>query len=298
MIISNGAYSNYLSMLAKPGNDDDIDNNKTQAKNNTATLLPANMDSVDISATTKIEEVEAEIIEKPDFEWKYNTTDNGYLPDFKLGDWENTSDILFGGNIMQENDRSYAVYLPEKLQEKMKDDPEFAGIINTKLEDFFSSAKKENGILDDGTEYNVIAQYMAVAMDENGNITHTYIRTESYSVSNAIDVANDENAINLDNKPGTNNSMSFKYGFAAYYSSLQIGSESNKELSDTDKNNNAIAAIGVQVVITIETSQINGSEPVIEIRKANGDIVELETGKLIQKHAGYGDSLQKYDTKA
>ena len=32
-------------------------------------------------------------------------------------------------------------------------------------------------------------------------------------------------------------------------------------------------AIGVQAVITIETSQISGSEPVTEIRKANGDIV-------------------------
>ena len=59
-----------------------------------------------------------------------------------------------------------------------------------------------------------------------------------------------------------------------------------------------MSAIGVQAVITIETSHVSGSEPVTEIRKANGDIVELETGRLIQKHAGYSDGIQKYDTKA
>lgn len=58
-----------------------------------------------------------------------------------------------------------------------------------------------------------------------------------------------------------------------------------------------MTSIGVQAVITIETAQISGSEPVIEIRKANGDVVELETGQLIQKHAGYSDGLQKYDNK-
>ncbi len=52
---------------------------------------------------------------------------------------------------------SYAVYLPEKLQEKMEADPEFAKEINAKLEDFFNSAKKESGTLDDGTEYSVIS---------------------------------------------------------------------------------------------------------------------------------------------
>ncbi len=307
MIINNSMYLNYLNTLQNPSNDvnaTDNDDDSTTAANssaNTPITLPANMDSIDISGTTDVEEVEAEVIEKPKFDWKYNTTDDGYLPDFKLGDWENTSDILFGGNTMTVEERSYAVYLPEKLQEKMEADPEFAKEINAKLEEFFNSAKKESGTLDDGTEYNVIAQQMAVAMDENGNITHTYVRTESYSISNALpEAANDENAIDtLDLNPdkSNTNSLTIKYGFAMYQS-VQIGSSSSKELSEQEKNSNAMSAIGVQAVITIETSQVSGSEPVTEIRKANGDIVELETGKLIQKHAGYSDGLQKYDAKA
>ena len=309
MIINNSMYLNYLNTLQNPSNDvnaTDNDDDSTTAANssaNTPITLPANMDSIDISGTTDVEEVEAEVIEKPKFDWKYNTTDNGYLPDFKLGDWENTSDILFGGNTMTVEERSYAVYLPEKLQEKMEADPEFAKEINAKLEEFFNYAKKESGTLDDGTEYNVIAQQMAVAMDENGNITHTYVRTESYSISNALpEAANDENAIDtLDLNPddsNTNiNSLTIKYGFAMYQS-VQIGSSSSKELSEQEKNSNAMSAIGVQAVITIETSQVSGSEPVTEIIKANGDVVELETGKLIQKHAGYSDGLQKYDAKA
>lgn len=309
MIINNSMYLNYLNTLQDPSNDvnaTDNDDDSTTAANssaNTPITLPANMDSIDISGTTDVEEVEAEVIEKPKFDWKYNTTDDGYLPDFKLGDWENTSDILFGGNTMTVEERSYAVYLPEKLQEKMEADPEFAKEINAKLEEFFNSAKKESGTLDDGTEYNVIAQQMAVAMDENGNITHTYVRTESYSISNALpEAANDENAIDtLDLNPddsNTNiNSLTIKYGFSMYQS-VQIGSSSSKELSEQEKNSNAMSAIGVQAVITIETSQVSGSEPVTEIRKANGDVVELETGKLIQKHAGYSDGLQKYDAKA
>lgn len=300
-------YLNYLNTLQNPSNDvnaTDNDDDSTTAANssaNTPITLPANMDSIDISGTTDVEEVEAEVIEKPKFDWKYNTTDDGYLPDFKLGDWENTSDILFGGNTMTVEERSYAVYLPEKLQEKMEADPEFAKEINAKLEEFFNYAKKESGTLDDGTEYNVIAQQMAVAMDENGNITHTYVRTESYSISNALpEAANDENAIDtLDLNPdkSNTNSLTIKYGFAMYQS-VQIGSSSSKELSEQEKNSNAMSAIGVQAVITIETSQVSGSEPVTEIRKANGDVVELETGKLIQKHAGYSDGLQKYDAKA
>lgn len=309
MIINNSMYLNYLNTLQNPSNDvnaTDNDDDSTTAANssaNTPITLPANMDNIDISGTTDVEEVEAEVIEKPKFDWKYNTTDDGYLPDFKLGDWENTSDILFGGNTMTVEEHSYAVYLPEKLQEKMEADPEFAKEINAKLEEFFNSAKKESGTLDDGTEYNVIAQQMAVAMDENGNITHTYVRTESYSISNALpEAANDENAIDtLDLNPddsNTNiNSLTIKYGFAMYQS-VQIGSSSSKELSEQEKNSNAMSAIGVQAVITIETSQVSGSEPVTEIRKANGDVVELETGKLIQKHAGYSDGLQKYDAKA
>lgn len=307
MIINNSMYLNYLNTLQDPSNDvnaTDNDDDSTTAANssaNTPITLPANMDSIDISGTTDVEEVEAEVIEKPKFDWKYNTTDDGYLPDFKLGDWENTSDILFGGNTMTVEERFYAVYLPEKLQEKMEADPEFAKEINAKLEEFFNSAKKESGTLDDGTEYNVIAQQMAVAMDENGNITHTYVRTESYSISNALpEAANDENAIDtLDLNPdkSNTNSLTIKYGFSMYQS-VQIGSSSSKELSEQEKNSNAMSAIGVQAVITIETSQVSGSEPVTEIRKANGDVVELETGKLIQKHAGYSDGLQKYDAKA
>lgn len=306
MIINNSMYLNYLNTLQNPSNDvnaaDNDDDNTTAANSsaNTPITLPANMDSIDISGTTDVEEVEAEVIEKPKFDWKYNTTDDGYLPDFKLGDWENTSDILFGSSTMTVEERSYAVYLPEKLQAKMKADPEFAKEINAKLEDFFNSAKKESGTLDDGSVYNVIAQQMAVAMDENGNITHTYVRTESYSISNALpEAANDENAIDtLNLNQDTSKSLTIKYGFAMYQSTIQIGNAGSKELSDEEKNSNAMSAIGVQAVITIETSHVSGSEPVTEIRKANGDIVELETGRLIQKHAGYSDGIKKYDTKA
>lgn len=306
MIINNSMYLNYLNTLQNPSNDvnaaDNDDDNTTAANSsaNTPITLPANMDSIDISGTTDVEEVEAEIIEKPKFDWKYNTTDDGYLPDFKLGDWENTSDILFGGNTITVEEHSYAVYLPEKLQEKMETDPEFAKEINAKLEDFFNSAKKESGTLDDGSVYNVIAQQMAVAMDENGNITHTYVRTESYSISNVLpEAANDENAIDtLNLNQDTSKSLTIKYGFAMYQSTIQIGNAGSKELSDEEKNSNAMSAIGVQAVITIETSHVSGSEPVTEIRKANGDIVELETGRLIQKHAGYSDGIKKYDTKA
>lgn len=309
MIINNSLYLTYLNTLQNPSNDvnatDNDDDSTTTANSSTAApvTLPTNMDSVDISGTTEVEEVEAEIIDDSEFDWEYNTTDNGYLPDFKLGDWENTSDILFGGNTMTVEERSYAVYLPEKLQEKMEADPEFAESINAKLEEFFNSAKKESGTLDDGTEYNVIAQQMAVSMDENGNITHTYVRTESYSVSNALPAAaNDENALNSidSNTENTNNSnsLTIKYGFAMYQSSVQIGGAGSKELTEEEKNSSAMTAIGVQAVITIETSQVSGSEPTTEIRKANGDVVELETGRLIQKHAGYSDGLQKYDAKA
>lgn len=303
MMINNSIYLNYLNTLQNPSNDinaADKDNNSTSAANsseNAPVTLPANMDSVNISSTTNVEE---EVIEKPKFNWKYNTTDDGCLPEFKLGDWENTSDILFGSSTMTVKERSYAVYLPEKLQEKMKADTEFEKEINAKLEEFFNSAKKESGTLDDGSVYSVIAQQIAVAMDENGNITHTYVRTESYSISNALsEAANDENAIDtLDLNQDTSNSLTIKYGFAMYQSTIQIGNAGSKELSDEEKNSNAMSAIGVQAVITIETSHVSGSEPVTEIRKANGDVVELETGKLIQKHAGYSDGIQKYDIKA
>lgn len=310
MIINNSSYLNYLTSLGKPSNDintadtddtKDADNTSAASQtNNTPVTLPANMDSLDItsSSETKVEEVEAEVIEKPKFDWKYNTTETGLLPDFQLGDWENTSGILFGGNTMTVEERSFAVYLPQKLQDKMEADPEFAKEIQAKLEDFFNSSMKESGTLDDGTEYNVIAQQMAVAMDENGNIMHTYVRTESYSVSNNLgDVANDESPETNQND-ASNNSLTIKYGFAMYQTTLQIGSAANKELTEEEKNSNAMAAIGVTAVITIETAQVSGSEPAVEIRKANGDIVELETGKLIQKHAGYSDGIQKYDNKA
>ena len=142
---------------------------------------------------------------------------------------------------------------------------------------------------------------MAVAMDENGNIMHTYVRTESYSVSNTLpeSASNEENPLAQDMQTQVSGgSLTIKYGFAMYQSTLQIGNASSNNLSEEERNSNAMVAIGVQAVITIETSQVSGNEPAIEIRKANGDIVELETGKLIQKHAGYNDSSQKFDNKA
>ncbi len=306
MIVNNGAYLNYLTTFTKPSNDVDAlsDSNSDNASpvNNIPVTLPANMDSLDItSSVTETEEVKAEVIDKPKFDWKYNTTENGLLPDFKLGDWENTSQILFGGNTMKIEERSFAVYLPAKLQEKMEADPEFAKSIQGKLEEFFNNSIKESGTLEDGTQFNVIAQQMAVAMDENGNIMHTYVRTESYSVSNTLpeSASNEENPLAQDmQNQVSGGSLTIKYGFAMYQSTLQIGNASSNNLSEEERNSNAMVAIGVQAVITIETSQVSGNEPAIEIRKANGDIVELETGKLIQKHAGYNDGSQKFDNKA
>lgn len=306
MIVNNGAYLNYLTTFTKPSNDVDAlsDSNSDNASpvNNIPVTLPANMDSLDItSSVTETEEVEAEVIDKPKFDWKYNTTENGLLPDFKLGDWENTSQILFGGNTIKIEERSFAVYLPAKLQEKMEADPEFAKSIQGKLEEFFNNSIKESGTLEDGTQFNVIAQQMAVAIDENGNIMHTYVRTESYSVSNTLpeSASNEENPLAQDMQTQVSGgSLTIKYGFAMYQSTLQIGNASSNNLSEEERNSNAMVAIGVQAVITIETSQVSGNEPAIEIRKANGDIVELETGKLIQKHAGYNDGSQKFDNKA
>lgn len=306
MIVNNGAYLNYLTTFTKPSNDVDAlnDSNSDNASpvNNMPVTLPANMDSLDItSSVTETEAVEAEVIDKPKFDWKYNTTENGLLPDFKLGDWENTSQILFGGNTMKIEERSFAVYLPAKLQEKMEADPEFAKSIQGKLEEFFNNSIKESGTLEDGTQFNVIAQQMAVSMDENGNIMHTYVRTESYSVSNTLpeSASNEENPLAQDmQNQVSGGSLTIKYGFAMYQSTLQIGNASSNNLSEEERNSNAMVAIGVQAVITIETSQVSGNEPAIEIRKANGDIVELETGKLIQKHAGYNDGSQKFDNKA
>ena len=106
MIINNSMYLNYLNTLQNPSNDvDAADNNNdspsaANSSSNIPATLPADMDNIDITGSQEIEEVEAEVIEKPKFDWKYNTTKDGYLPDFKLGDWENTSNILFGGNTM------------------------------------------------------------------------------------------------------------------------------------------------------------------------------------------------------
>ena len=67
MIINNSMYLNYLNTLQNPSNDvnaaDDDDDSTTAANSsaNTPVTLPANMDSVDISGTTEVEEVEAEI---------------------------------------------------------------------------------------------------------------------------------------------------------------------------------------------------------------------------------------------
>ena len=76
MIINNSMYLNYLNTLQNPSNDvnaADDDNNSTSSADtsaNTPVTLPANMDSVNISGTTEVEEEEAEVIEKPEFEWK------------------------------------------------------------------------------------------------------------------------------------------------------------------------------------------------------------------------------------
>lgn len=301
-MIINNSYLNLLNKLSLPSNDTDVDKTADSNKNNNidnTKNLPVNMDSTDLSSTA-VTEVEAEVIaQEENFNWTYNTTDDGYLPDFQLGDWENTSQILFSGNTMQIDERSFAVYLPQSLQDKMAEDPEFAKEINDKLQEFFNNAKKTSGTLEDGTEYSVISQHIAVSMNENGDIVHSYVRTESYSVSknnndNSLTEkpANDEN---IDNTSEVNASFTISYGFSIYQ---QSAVSSGKELTDEEKNSQALIQIGVQSVITIETAQKDSNEPEIKVRKVNGDLVELETGKLIQKHAGYLTNQQKYDSKA
>ncbi len=321
----------------KQNNTADIKNTAVNGKPNDTANPPANMDNVDINPNTKdikdnpntkdvknnqdiknnkdnkdvkdtkdvkdgikVEEVESETAAKPKFEWKYNTTKDGYLPEFQLGEWEKTSQTLFGENVMKIEERSFSVFLPKELQDKMAKDPELAKQINEKLEAFFNDSIKENGKTEDGTEFHVVSQQIAVSMDADGNIMHSYIRTESYSTNGALPpAANDENALgNPEVKPEEeeHKDLNAKYGFAMYKSTLMVSSK-DKEISETEKNANAMAAIGVHSVITAETAQIQGEEPVTKIRKANGDIVELETGKLIQKHAGYLDNSQKYDAK-
>lgn len=301
-MIINNSYLNLLNKLSLPSNDTDVDKTADSNKNNNidnTKNLPVNMDSTDLSSTA-VTEVEAEVItQEENFNWTYNTTDDGYLPDFQLGDWENTSQILFSGNTMQIDERSFAVYLPQSLQDKMAEDPEFAKEINDKLQEFFNNAKKTSGTLEDGTEYSVISQHIAVSMNENGDIVHSYVRTESYSVSknnndNSLTEkpANDEN---INNTSEVNASFTISYGFSIYQ---QSAVSSGKELTDEEKNSQALIQIGVQSVITIETAQKDSNEPEIKVRKVNGDLVELETGKLIQKHAGYLTNQQKYDSKA
>lgn len=301
-MIINNSYLNLLNKLSLPSNDTDVDKTTDSNKNNNidnTKNLPVNMDSTDLSSTA-VTEVEAEVIaQEENFNWTYNTTDDGYLPDFQLGDWENTSQILFSGNTMQIDERSFAVYLPQSLQDKMAEDPEFAKEINDKLQEFFNNAKKTSGTLEDGTEYSVISQHIAVSMNENGDIVHSYVRTESYSVSknnndNSLTEkpANDEN---INNTSEVNASFTISYGFSIYQ---QSAVSSGKELTDEEKNSQALIQIGVQSVITIETAQKDSNEPEIKVRKVNGDLVELETGKLIQKHAGYLTNQQKYDSKA
>lgn len=305
MIINNGAYHGLFQTLPYPSNDlDTASGNTVKNKDgNCVSKHQLNGDKADITGISAETEIEIKQ-EASKTDWKYNRTDTGYLPDFKLGDWENTSDILFGGNTMQADDKTYAIYLPQKLQDKMNADPVFAEYINDKLESFFENASKESGILEDGTRYNVIAQYMAVSMDENGEILHTYVRTESYSIKADIlheTAANDENALgearDIDNKPLKN--LNIKAGFSIYMQTgFAINSQSSENISEEEKNASAMARIGVQAVITIETAQTQGKEPEIEIRKANGDIIDLETGRLIQKHSGFLASRQKYDGKA
>lgn len=327
--------SNDLNALKDDGNKTDnntdknpVTNNKTDGANQSA-----DMDSLDINPNTKdiknnpntkdiknnpntkdikddtkdtkdgikVDEVETEAITKPKFEWKYNTTKDGYLPEFKLGQWEKTSQTLFGDNVMKIEDRSFSVFLPQELQDKMAKDPELAKEINEKLESFFNNSIKENETLENGAEYHVVSQQIAVSMDANGNIMHSYIRTESYSTSGELPpAANDENALDTPNiKPEEKEEkdLNTKYGFAMYQSTMLVSSK-DKEATAEEKNSNAMLAIGVHSVVTSETSHVQGEEPVTKIRKANGDIVELETGKLIQKHAGYSENTQKYDTKA
>ncbi len=302
--------------------------NKTENKpqNN----LPANMDSLDINPNTKdikdtkdvkdtkdiknadntkdikdtpvanVEEVETEAVSKPKFDWKYNTTKDGYLPEFQLGQWEKTSGILFGENVMKIEERSFSVFLPKELQDKMAGDEELAKKINAKLEEFFNANIKENDMIEEGVDLHVVSQQIAVSMDKDGNILHSYVRTESYSTTSGMPpVANDENALNtleLNPEEKETKDLNIKYGFAAYQTTIQVGTGS-KEITEEEKHNNAMAAIGVDSVVTSETAHVEGSEPVTKIRKANGDVVELETGRLIQKHAGYADNLQKYDAK-
>lgn len=288
MIVSSNTYFDYLKNMQNPSNDINISSHNVSAlaiNTNKSNIDNYSMDNFTVSNSF---EMESEKFEN----WTYNTTDDGYLPDFKLGDWENTSHKLFGNNTVVSEKNTYSIYLPSSLQEKMKESQEFAKEINAKLEDFFKSNMRENTRFEDGTLFKVSAQYMAVSMDENGTITHSYIRTESYSIANALDnVANDENI--FDKNSQYNNLATFNYGFATYQLNMELDAHNSM---DTQKS--GTTSLNIKTVMIIENAQVTSNMPEIKIRQADGDIVELETGKLITKYIDYSDNFLKYDNKA
>ena len=310
MYINNNAYNNILQRMQTPSNDvnalnDGADKSKDVSKNNvSSTTVPQNMDKVDLGkGSTVTETTDKNPVDKPKFEWKYNTTDNGYLPDFKLGEWEKTSEALFGGNTMTVDERTYAVFLPKSVQDKMEKDPEFAKSIHAKIEDFFEAAKREGGKAEDGSEVSIVSQHMAIAFNENGDIMHTYVRTESYTTKGQMPdkPANDENANGNKVEEQINKDNSLASGIEAYGKQSSIfnkDKKDDKELKSQDQVAKFLENLGITNVETVETAQVLGFEPETKIRKANGDVVSLETGRLIQKHSEYAASLLKYDAKA
>ena len=280
------------NQIAKNDSIKDINTNKTNTK----------MDNVSINSQV-VEEVEAEIIEKPKFEWKYNTTENGELPEFQLGQWEKTSSALFSNNTMVVGDKTFAVYLPQSLQDKMSQDPNFANSINSKLEEFFASSSKNGGVLEDGTSYSVISQHMAIAMDESGNISHSYVRTETFSITknNPNQDGKNGDIATLDLNPteektGIKASISVSYGFSIYQQN-SISNSDNDNSGNTKPQN--MIHYGMRTEITFETVSYKDFEPTTEIRKANGDIIELETGRIIQKNSdSQNQDIKKYNATA
>lgn len=159
----------------------------------------------------------------------------------------------------REESGSYMVYVSGSLQTKMDANPEYAKQIAQKIEDFFNNSKNTGGTLPNGTKYTVIKQQMAVTLNDNGDISDYHILTWPYSESQPDEVsgkviANDKNG-SKNEKENTN------VPNQKFYDIYEAGSYT-------------IKSSGMPLDGLVDTQNI-------EVTKANGDIVDLKTGRII-----------------
>lgn len=225
---------------------------------------------------------------KPE-EYKYNLTEDGYLPDFQLGDWSKTKNALFKENVMQINNVNVSVFLPQGLQNEIALNPELKNIIDGKINSFVANNSKESIGIDSEAAFSVYSQHMALSFDENGEIMHTYIRRETINVysGGALSAGNTLGGLSYQNMQGFLSYQKTVIGFAANMPILASNNVAEGDISSssgvqaTPKN----IAVNESAIAIFEVAQVRGSDAVIEVRKANGDIINLETGDIISKAA-------------